>query len=857
MPVRVAVSPFRFFVILLCYLVTSLPFVTLLSAQQIRPLPSAKIYGELIKLKSLTSVLYVAAHPDDENTRLLSWLATGRHIRTAYMSITRGDGGQNILGSEQGAALGLIRTYELLEARKLDGAEQFFGRAVDFGFSKTSEETFKQWDRVELIADVVRAIRYFKPDLVICRFPKDSNAGHGQHSASAIIAEDAVKYCNGTLELPSADLARIEESASRNGFKELYGDWKPHSLMFNALRFGSRNTIVAGMFKLDVGQYDPALGMGYGELAGISRSLHKSQGAGTPSTPGVQPEFFATLIGEPPTKSLFDGIDTTWSRVGRPDIATDIDVVLTAFDTQHPERSVDALLKIRHKVKEVKDKHWREQKLSEIDKVIVSCIGLTADATVNVPTVAEYATDSLQVTVRLTMRAGKPVKVLLQNLYELITAHVADDVVLSGLGASSTPPVEVTCEHDSLKVISNKFVNHSNVSEPYWLKGRYSWKLSALFKAGDIFPATDRRDNLCYLTAMVLNGDTIETRLQIRYKKLDPLRGDVFEELRTVPPVSIEPITQVVAGSTMPIIKVRLRAFEEVKNGRLKVMDGNNVLASIDDVSLHAQTDTMISIKTPVTKNATLLVHFDVKGSTYQDQVRTINYEHIPTLQYLEPAEVKVITELVAFNAKRIAFIAGAGEFAPEMLRSLGISVDEISDETILKTSELLKYDAVLVGIRAINTNKNMKYLMPALMSYVEQGGTLVMQYNTLQTMSTKDLGPYPLPLANKRVTEEDAQVRIIKPANSIMTKPNVITEKDFEGWVQERGLYFPFEYDSRYESILSMNDTNEAPLTGSLLYAKYGKGHYVYCALSLFRQLPAGVPGAMKLFANMLSLGR
>jgi len=830
-----------------------------LCAQTIRPLPSAKVYAELKKLKSMTSVLYIAAHPDDENTRLLSWLATGQHIRTAYMSITRGDGGQNIIGGEQGAALGIIRTYELLEARKLDGAEQYFGRAVDFGFSKTSEETFKHWDRIALIADVVRTIREFKPDVVICRFPKDSLAGHGQHAASAIIAEDAFKYCLGTLDLPQADLDSIEKGATR-GFRAKE-QWKPSRLLYNALRFGNRSVSVDGMFKLDVGQYDPTIGLGYGELAGISRSLHKSQGAGTQSTPGIQPEFFATLSGAAPTKSLFDGIDTTWNRIGRSDIEREIDAVIAAFDMTHPERSTTALLKIRRSINELKDAYWRKQKIAEIERIILSCIGFMADASVSAPFAVEGASDTLSVTIRVTSRAGKPVSVKIKDLKEL------------------------NCEHDSLVSITSKFSGRTTVSAPYWLTdtgptaasrerqlpndaplptknssaqpptintGTVS-RSTSLFAFGDIIATRPSMSR--FPLRITIDQDTITTSIPISYKKLDPLRGDVFEELRVVPIVSVEPMSTVSVGTTQPELKIRLRAFSDIQNATIRFLDGTKEVASVSGINVHGSTDTLVTLTPNVTKNSVLTVQVDVKGKTYSNYVKTISYDHIPTIQYLEPAEVNIVTEQVKITAKRIAYVAGAGEFAPEFLRGMGVVVDEIDEATMLKTQELLKYDAVLVGIRAINTNKNMKYLMPALMHYVEEGGTLVMQYNTMQTMSTKDLGPYPLPLTNKRVTEEDANVTILTPGHALLSTPNPITQTDFNGWVQERGLYFPFEFDPKYEALLSMHDTKEQPLNGALLYAKHGKGHYVYCALSLFRQLPAGVPGAMKLLGNMLSL--
>ncbi len=345
-------------------------------AQQHTPGSSAAIYAQLKRLQSLTSVLYVAAHPDDENTRLLSWLATGRYVRTAYLSITRGDGGQNILGPEQGAALGLIRSHELLAARRLDGAEQYFARAVDFGFSKSAQETFRHWDEVQLIADIVRIIRHVRPDVIICRFPKDSLAGHGQHAASAILTEKAFDYCRGDLRLSPQNQKRLEDLLKGTQ------PWSPARLLFNAFRFGNRSTVTDDMFRLEVGNYDPLLGMGYGELAGISRSIHRSQGAGTPSTPGTAPEYFAVLRGSPLSTSLFDGIDTSWTRVQRPDIVTAVQTIINAYSFTQPYRSLPALLELRRNILSVEDLYWRDQKLAEVNKAIISCMGITADATV-------------------------------------------------------------------------------------------------------------------------------------------------------------------------------------------------------------------------------------------------------------------------------------------------------------------------------------------------------------------------------------------------------------------------------------------------------------------------------------------
>jgi hypothetical protein len=808
-------------------------------AQQIRPVPSVRIYGQLQRLKSLTSVLYIAAHPDDENTRLLSWLATGRNIRTGYLSLTRGDGGQNIIGSEQGAALGLIRTHELLAARRLDGAEQYFTRAVDFGFSKNPKETLRQWDSLQLIADVVRVIREFHPDVVICRFPKDSMAGHGQHSASAIIAEEAVRYCYGTSRL-SKDGVEYIDSILRS-YPSISGEqaWKPKRLLFNAFRFGNRSTIKPGMFRLDVGQYDPLLGMGYGELAGISRSIHRSQGAGTPSTPGVQPEYFETLLGEPPVRSLFDGVDTTWNRIGSLEIAAAIDTVVRTFDMHAPARSLDQLLNIRAKILDVRDPFWNLQKRKEIDNIIYSCIGLSVDLSVPQPFLTSG--DTSRATMRFITRAGRPIQVL--------PISVPGGAIIDGFTSYS----------DSLYTAAARFMLPLNtpVTEPYWLSKSTKnafFQLSSEFLLG----AAVSPPVLEVPVIMTIGYETFMLSVPVSHKRLDPLKGDVIEELRIVPPVSIEPLQRIVySHNGSARVSVRLRAFTHVLAGSLVLRSDQGVIYKQDGITVRANTDSLITIDLKVLQSTGLTVGLQIGSTLHEASVETINYDHVPALQYLKPSEIRVIAEKINVTARKVAFVAGAGEYTPEFLRGLGVQVDEITDEEILKTQELLSYDAVIVGIRAINTRKNMKYLMASLLKYAELGGTLLMQYNTLQDMATTDIAPYPLTISRNRVTEEDAKVTILQPSHPLLNTPNAVTEDDFAGWVQERSLYDPGPYDSRYQELLEIHDSGEGAQRGSLLYAKHGKGHYIYTSLALFRQLPAGVTGGMKLFANLVSMKR
>lgn len=822
---------------LLVTLIGAIVSVVYANGQQIRPLPSARIYGELQKLTSLTSVLYIAAHPDDENTRLLSWLARGRNIRTAYLSLTRGDGGQNIIGSEQGAPLGLIRTHELLAARRLDGAEQFFSRALDFGFSKNPQETFKQWDSITLIADVVRVIREFRPDVVICRFPKDSMAGHGQHSASAIVAEHAMRYCHGISTLDSASKARIDSILTANPIITGVGPWKPKRMLFNAFRFGNRSTIKPGMFKLDVGQYDPLIGMGYGELAGISRSIHKSQGAGTPSTPGVQPEYFETLVGDPPVVSLFDGIDTTWSRTGDPEIGSAVDSIIRSFDMKNPQKSLVPLLNLRAKIHEVRDPFWNNQKSKEIDKIIYSCIGLTVD--VSVPTPSMSSGDTARATLRWTTRASMPVHVL--------PIELPGGAIIEGF----------TSGNDSTYTAERRIAipMGTQSTEPYWLSQRPDGAFFRLSSESLLGEATSTP--VFEIPVMMTIGyETFMLSVPLSFKKLDPLRGDVIEELRIVPTVSVEPTQSIVySKGGIATISIRVRAYSNVLAGSLIIRNGTATVFQRDGIRLQAQTDTLINVNILVAATSDLSVGLQIGNVVYDKSVAIISYDHLPTLQYLQPSQIRVVTERIGIKARRVAFVAGAGEFAPEFLRGIGVTVDEVQEDDLLSTDSLLTYDAVVVGIRAVNTRKNIKYALPALHRYVELGGTVVMQYNTLQDLATTDVAPLPLTISRSRVTEEDAPVRILRPDHPLLNIPNRITDTDFTGWVQERSVYNPGPYDSAYQELIETHDTGDQPQRGTILYAHVGKGHFVYTSLSLFRQLPAGVVGAMKLFANMVSM--
>lgn len=805
-------------------------------AQQVRPATSAQIYNEIARLKNLTTVLYLAAHPDDENTRLLAWLANDQHLPTAYLSLTRGDGGQNILGSEQGPALGLIRTHELMEARRLDGAEQYFARAVDFGFSKNPEETFKHWNDYILTGDVAWIYRKLRPDVVICRFPPTSEAGHGQHSASAILAAKAFKVSGNKLQYTEQ-------------FQHGVQPWQPRRILWNTFRFGSFNTTAENQFKIWVGNYSPTIGMGYGELAGISRSIHRSQGAGTPSVAGQQREYFRMVDGDSLSGSLFDGIDISWNRVGRKDIGEKIDKVLQQFDYNHPDRSIAPLLAIRGEVTKIKDDFWRERKLQEIDEVLLHCSGFMAEIVTKEPQATAGTT--LPFTFRVIARSSDaPVSL------SRLSAPGFDSSLALNLGGDTL----ITFEH-TLTVPATQ-----PVTEPYWLASPSTTPGLFGITSDTVLGQQETPNTLVVRATVRIGGQPVQVPLPLSYKKLDPLKGDVVEALRVVPAVSVTPQDNLIIIREDGSIRtaVRLHAYENVPALSLNIFGNNKNLLTIQGLQLRSGSDTLIPVNLTAKqvgeagKNDFFLdAEAMAGGKRYNRSLRLIQYNHLPTLQYFTPAVAQVLHRTWKTTAQKIGYIEGAGDYAPTLLKLSGLSVDMLKESDMSSAEKLRGYDAILVGIRAINTEKRMSYWMPVLLDYVQNGGTLVMQYNTLQDMATTQLGPYPLTLSSKRVTEEDAAVKMLLPDHRLFSYPNKITADDFKGWVQERSLYVPTKWDSQYQALLEMNDTGEEPLQGALLYAPYGKGQFVYTSLSLFRQLPAGQKGGIRLLMNMLSVGK
>ncbi|MGV2450029.1 UNVERIFIED_CONTAM: PIG-L family deacetylase [Ralstonia mannitolilytica] len=812
------------------------------SAQQVRPSKSSEIYREIKTLKHLPKVLYLAAHPDDENTGLLSWLINGQNVETGYLSLTRGDGGQNLLGTEQGAALGLIRTHELLEARKLDGAQQFFTRAIDFGFSKNTTDTFKQWNADSITADVVWVIRKFRPDIIICRFPPTAAAGHGQHAASAVVAEKAFKL-----------------AGDKNAFPDqlkYVNAWQPKRVLWNTFRFGGVNTTAENQLKVTVGQYDAQLGMGYGELAGLSRSLHKSQGAGTQSVAGIRTEYFAHVAGESAEATLFDGVTKTWTSQGNADIDQLLDQIISAFNFNNPDQSLPALLALRKKVMALRDSDQKKDKIKSLDNIILSCAGFMGEVATN--QAEAVAGDHYNFRLNLISRTVNPV--ILENVKWLSQSE--------SFNRELSKDSLITIQHD-IQIPAD-----AAVTEPYWLaKPPVN---AATFAVPDetLVGMPEAESPLNVLVGLKIGSEKFQVTLPLSFKKLDPVRGDVVEALRIVPAVElkfIQPLYLVKENEDLRLsINFKVNSNKPFNKGILNLMYNGERLGSAEVNSVKGK-DFTFDYVIPKAKLASissnrlqLEANYVAAGVTYHKKQVLIQYPHLPSLQYFEPATVTVMKGDIQAKVKKVGYVQGAGDFIPEFLRIAGVQVDILKDGDFYGSidesgengspNKLSQYDAIVLGVRANNTEKKLGRWMPFLWSYAKAGGNLVMQYNTNQDTTVDQLGMYNFSIANKRVTEENAAVKFLNPNHKLLNYPNKITVDDFKDWVQERGAYFPAQWDAAYEPLFEMHDTDEEPLQGSTLYAKYGKGNFIYTPLAFFRQLPAGNAGAARLFLNFLS---
>lgn len=801
---------------------------------------SGDIYLGLKKLNVLGSVLYIAAHPDDENTRLLTYLAKDKLYRTGYLSLTRGDGGQNLVGDEQGVELGLIRTQELLAARRVDGAEQFFTRAFDFGYSKSPQETFTKWDREKILSDVVWVIRNFQPDVIITRFPTTGEGGHGQHTASAILAEEAFKA--------AADPKRFPEQL------KLVQPWQAKRILWNTFNFGATNTTSTEQFKIDVGGFNPVLGKSYGEIASESRSQHKSQGFGVARSRGEALEFFRTTGGTPPTSDLFDGVNTGWDKVqGSNTVVQLVQQAIASYDFLQPQKSVPILVQVYTALKGLPQTYWRNQKLKEVQDLVVAASSLWLEAITPQPSVVQG--DSLPITTVFNNRSGADI------LLKRIQLQGFDTTLSSPLAANKN-------------VVMAKKVAVSptkELTQPYWLRetmqeGYYEVKDQKLIGEPDVekaFPVN---------FVLSISGQEFTVTRPVQYKFTDPVKGEIYQPLYVFPPATV---------TLQPSILL-LQRNAATKPLTLYLTPQKNITGTAEPHIRSAAIDSTmppmaLSIPARTSKSFPFLISSQQLGHRKEDKLfgsvalqdkgkeataylsmRSINYDHIPTINYFFGSAVKVINMDLKTEGKRIGYIVGAGDKVPEALEQMGYEVTLLTNKELARNN-LEQFDAIISGVRAYNTNEWLNVYYDKLMRYVENGGNLIVQYNTSNQIGPvkAKMGPYDFGISRARITDENADVTFLKPEHPVMNFPNKINNEDFKGWIQERSIYHAEKWDNRFEPIFRMNDAGEAPHDGSLIIAKHGKGFFTYTGLVFFRELPAGVSGAYRLLANLIALNQ
>ena len=812
---------------------------------QMKSVAPAEILHQLEGFRQMGSVLYIAAHPDDENTELLAYLARGRNYRTAYMSLTRGDGGQNVLGSDLGEKLGVARTQELLAARQLDGAQQFFSRALDFGFSKNYLETLKNWDKQEVLSDIVRVIRKFHPDIIVTRFSPNPGGTHGHHTASAVLAVEAFKLAADPNVFPEQKLL----------------PWQARRIFWNISRFQADKAKGFEALSIDASGKDVVSGESFTEIAQRSRSMHKTQGFDTFKFPGGtggdRIEKFQFLGGEPASKDIMDGVDTSWNRVpGGATIAKSIDEIINNFDKQHPAASVPALLKLRSalntlsaQTKGTTDSIVVAEKQKTLDRILQSCLGLSVETTIAQSDVVPGETLKLHHSV--VMNADLPAQSYVSWLavrYPGIAKEMKTGVELKAGQA---------VHFDSVETVPTT----AALTQPYWLEklgsaGMFSVENADLISTAENAPAFAVED--------IFDIDGQQLVVADQPVQLSKGAADVVisRRLDIIPTVSMRFTSDVVllTPKTTHTVEVEITATRAAQKGVLKLeappdwkIIPTEHAFDLEKTGQHQLLEfTVTAPSKPETAN--ILASAKLGQRIYHSQNYSVSYAHLAPQLLQSPASIKAVSFELITRGHTIGYLPGAGDSLPENLEQMGYAV-KILDDKNLDAEKLRGLDAVILGVRIFNVRKDIGTAMPVLLEYVQNGGTVISQYNRPDQMKTEKFAPFDLHISADRVTDERSAVTFLAPDSPVLNTPNKITQTDFDGWVQERGLYFPDKWDEHFQPIISINDPDEAASKGALLVAKFGKGYYIYTGLSFFRQLPAGVPGAFRLMANLISI--
>ena len=795
-------------------------FTILFSAQSVSN-TSSEIYDDLLRLQNNTTVMYLAAHPDDENTRIISWLTHEKHVDAVYLSLTRGDGGQNLIGTEKGELLGLLRTQELLEARKVDKGRQWFTRALDFGYSKTATETLKFWDKQKILADVVWAIRKNKPEIIITRFDPNSNGEtHGHHTASAILAMEAFDL--------AADPKAFPEQL------KYVKTWQVKRMFYNTSWwfFGSKENFEksdkTGLFSIDVGNYYPTLGISNNEISSKARSKHACQGFGMALERGTDLEYLKFLKGDQPkSNDIFEGINLASENSA---IKTQMEKLIAEYQFNNPQSSLNNLVKLYDLLKNNKGV---KEKLDEVKNLILKTQGIYFEWT----TPNAFGTLDREIPTRLEIanRSNSVLNFLLSGQTKEITAN------------------------ETYKTAEKLKINETQLSNPYWLKETPKNNLYVVNNPEDI--GQPEILNPVKKTMTIQFGSTkIDFDIALQQKTVDPSIGELYEPFYIVPSfVANFDQENFIFSNQAKQVMVEVESFVQNSTATVSLKGSKDWKISapqtIDFKEIGEKKKVVFAVE-PISKNANsnLSAIIEANGKTYNQSLNIVEYPHIDRQIWVKNSQAKIQNLDLKIPAVKIAYIKGSGDDIPSSLKAIGLKVEEL-DIKNWNASDLKNYDVLILGIRAFNTQPEMGIINKDIWKFVENGGLVINQYNTNRGLLTDEIAPFPLKLGANRISEEDAKMKFLIPTHPIFNVPNTITEKDMNHWVQERGLYFADSWDEKLTPLLEGNDTGESPQKGSLLVGKYGKGMYVYTGLSFFRELPAGVPGAYKLFMNILAL--
>lgn len=803
---------------------------------------SAEILLSIKKLNFLGNVLYLAAHPDDENTWVIAYLSKGRYADVAYLSLNRGSGGQNLIGPEIRERLGLIRTQELLAARSIDGGSQFFSRANDFGYSKLPSETFNIWDREKVLADVIWTIRQFRPDVIITRFNTTPGISHGHHTASAILAGEAFNKAADTACFPD-QLDYVEPWQAKRIV------WNTSPFFYDDKEKFDSTARANDYLGVEIGGYNALLGKSYGELSAESRSMHRSQGFGVfQARRNNYREYFSPTDGVVAEADLFDDVNTTWTRVegGKP-IGDKLEEIINNYDPVHPDNAVPALLELRKMITSLEDGYWKSKKLKELDEVIRHSLGLFLEVTASDFSVVPG--DSMTFNVEAVNRTDVPVTLNRISYSSVNKDNTLDSALNRGEPVIFSSEVKIPADLP--------------VSQPYWLKepgtkGMYVVEDLHMRNLPENPPAVEATFEV------EISGQRVTYTVPVVYKKALPDKGETYRPFVIIPPVAvnINEKVYIFPDKEPREVRITVRAGKDDITGEvaLNLAEGwrSEPARENFDFELKDENQTFSFMVYPPDGQSqiTLGATATVNGIGHNRSLEYIAYDHIPTQTYMPVLKAELVKINIEKKGQRIGYIMGAGDGVPTALQQIGYEV-ELLEADDLEAANLARYDAVILGVRAYNTQNFLKVKNDELLKYTKNGGTLITQYNTTRGLLTDDFAPYNLQLSRKRVTVEEAPVEILAPKHPVMNEPNPITQADFKGWVQERGLYFPEEWDDEYTPILSSHDPDEEPLKGGLLVAEYGEGYYIYTGYSWFRELPAGVPGAYRIFANLISIGK